>query len=71
MSGVVGNEADELEETENPNGDDDVTKAAVGDGELVEAIVYWNPFPSTNSSPNGEEDVLCQYDDVEYCLPDK
>ena len=71
MSGIVGNEADEVEETKDPDGDYDVTKAAVWDGELVEAIVDWNPLPSTNSSPNGEEDVLCQYDEVEYCLPDK
>ena len=70
VSSVVGYEADELEEPKDPDGDDDVTKAARGDGELVEAIVYWDTFPSTDCSPKGEEDVLRQNDDAEYCLAD-
>ena len=44
---------EKLEKPEHPNGYDDYAQAPVGDGELVEAVVYLDPVISVHSCRNG------------------
>ena len=52
VSGVEKEDEEKLEEPEHPNGNDDDAQAPVGDGELVEAVIYLDPIISVHSCRN-------------------